>query len=60
MTMVEALATQVIRATPQAVRSLVELSESVLPYLTPDSSPASPAASKPQPQAPHPAAKDSA
>ncbi len=60
MAMVEALATQVIRATPQAVRSLVELSESVLPYLTPDSSPASPAASKPQPQAPHPAAKDSA
>ncbi|WP_046982576.1 MurR/RpiR family transcriptional regulator [Delftia tsuruhatensis] len=60
MAMVEALATQVIRATPQAVRSLVELSESVLPYLTPDSSPASPAASKPQTQAPHPAAKDSA
>lgn len=59
MAMVEALATQVIRATPQAVRSLVELSESVLPYLTPDADTASPAASKPQPQAPHPAGKDS-
>nr|WP_216293215.1 MurR/RpiR family transcriptional regulator [Delftia acidovorans]MCA1066758.1 putative HTH-type transcriptional regulator YbbH [Delftia acidovorans] len=59
MAMVEALATQVIRATPQAVRSLVELSESVLPYLTPDADTASPAAGKPQPQAPHPAGKDS-
>ncbi|MBD9582893.1 MurR/RpiR family transcriptional regulator [Delftia sp. DLF01] len=59
MAMVEALATQVIRATPQAVRSLVELSESVLPYLTPDADTASPAASKPQPQAPHPTGKDS-
>ena len=59
MAMVEALATQVIRATPQAVRSLVELSESVLPYLTPGADTASPAASKPQPQAPHPAGKDS-
>ncbi len=60
MATVEALATQVIRATPQAVRSLVELSESVLPYLTPDADTASPAASKPQPQAtPHPAGKDS-
>lgn len=59
MAMVEALATQVIRATPQAVRSLVELSESVLPYLTPDADTASPAAGKPRPQAPHPAGKDS-
>jgi DNA-binding MurR/RpiR family transcriptional regulator len=59
MAVAEALATQVIRATPQAVRSLAELSESVLPYLTADTAPASPAASQPHSQVRNPAAKDS-